>query len=66
MSICDFAGHIVTLFYPRTTSLCRYNFMDRGFMLFIFENKVPLMRLGASVGWRHLLLPLVNSFFKNS
>ena len=35
--------------------------MDR--MLLTFENKVPLMRYGASVVW-HLSLPLMNSFIK--
>jgi len=32
-------------------------------MLFTFENRVPLMRLGASVVW-HLSFPLIDSFNK--
>jgi len=32
-------------------------------MLFIFENRVPLMRKGASVVWHHSLL-LMNGFKK--
>jgi len=46
--------------------LCSYIFLSSWIMdcmLFTFKNKVPLMRLGASVVW-HLSLPMMNSFNK--
>ena len=36
---------------------------DHGLYMFTSENKVLLMRLGASVVW-HISLPLINSFNK--
>jgi len=52
---------------PCNVSFCIYIFLflrDYGLYLFTFENRVPLMRYGASVVW-HLSLSLMNSLNKN-
>ena len=48
---------------PYASSLCMAILGIMDCILFTFENRVPLKRLGASVVW-HLLLPLMNSFTK--